>query len=362
MRIRLDQALEDYYAWYKADFKSPGTLASKKSMLRRLLVSAGKSIYVDELGDEQINNYIELMSQTRDPGSMGQVSVALKGFCDWADERHYFGKKHNPMKRRKTPSQGRKRHRFLAAQDYPRLLQAAQHPRDRAVYALGWNLMLRASEMTPIRVGEYDRKRSRMIIHVLKKRERHDDEMIVGPELGEELDAWLRFYTNHLQARGHRLEPGMHLVPAKVRPTTWVREGGRFATKVVTDDDRLRPEAPISELEKLIRRGLLAIGWPELDPITGKKIRIGEHDLRRSGARALYEDLIRRGIPNAIQIVQAQLHHETEKQTRGYIEIDVDKEYRDQVLSEYRMYDEPSVNVTDLGEARALRESQGSSV
>jgi integrase len=366
MRIRLDQAVEDHLGVIKHNLGAR-TVKGRRTALRRLVASCGGLIYVDEIGDAQVSRYLDEALQKRKPTSMRPVYTALNEFFAWAGARNYLGPSGNPMARRKAPKPGNRKHHYLPAGDLPQMLRLAQHPRDRMVYATGWHLLLRAGEMNALKVGDYSPKRGLILVQVEKKGEPWEDEMSVGPRLGEELEDWLKFYSDHMQKRGLPLEPSFQLVPAKANPkTSWVqstdgRMNGRTPKTVVSLDDPLKQTSPMSQVEKIIRRGLVSVGFPEVNPRTGEKIRIGEHDLRRSGGRALYESLVKHGIPNAIQVVQAQFHHTTEQQTREYIDVEVDTEYRNRILADFDMYDD-TPEVTDLGEARALRESQDSSM
>jgi hypothetical protein len=82
----------------------------------------------------------------------------------------------------------------------------------------------------------------------------------------------------------------------------------------------------------------------------------GCHTLRRSGARALFDDLVERGgYDGVLRHVSAMLHHKSTLMTERYLGLDVDVKKRNDLIRGKKMYRtqrdmvEDSPNVTVIG-------------
>ena len=81
--------------------------------------------------------------------------------------------------------------------------------------------------------------------------------------------------------------------------------------------------------------------------------------MRRSGARALFDQLVQDGYDGAIRTVQAMLHHTSVTTTEVYLGIHLDKKRRDEAIRGKVMFPVSAENVVELGVARGNKASVG---
>jgi integrase len=203
---------------------------------------------------------------------------------DPLDERTYF---------KAQPQAGLR----IPADDFDRILDAAPFPRDRALMAVGLHTLLRQSEIITLRVGDLDLAKGELEVQIWKSDKA--DTLLISEDFGEELVRWLAAYT----AQCGPLQPDWYLIPAQ-------RNDG-FSTY------RIDGTRAISHSERIVRRVLEAAGY--------SNDRMGIHDLRRSGARAQWDEFAAVNEPNAIRFVSNQMHHSETSTTERYIGRDIDK-------------------------------------
>ena len=81
----------------------------------------------------------------------------------------------------------------------------------------------------------------------------------------------------------------------------------------------------------------------------------GGHTLRRSGARAYYDELCEDGYDGALRRVQSMLDHSTTIVTEGYLGLGLDKEARNKALKGqpmFRRHAAAAAAVTSLADYR----------
>jgi integrase len=112
----------------------------------------------------------------------------------------------------------------------------------------------------------------------------------------------------------------------------------------------MNPFSRSKQIHGNVQKAQRSIGW-EVEA----NDREGVHTLRRSGARALYEELVagdHEARDEAIGMVQAMLHHKTRAQTEHYIGLEAAREKRDKVFKGKQMFSTPADNVVALESAR----------
>jgi integrase len=108
------------------------------------------------------------------------------------------------------------------------------------------------------------------------------------------------------------------------------------------------PDSPVSRPSRRVQAALEAIGM-ETRNTDGTSKREGSHTLRRSGARALFDQLtLDGGYDHPLRIVQSMLHHASITQTEVYIGVTADKRTRDEIIRGKPMYTVNSDNVVRL--------------
>lgn len=242
----------------------------------------------------------------------------LRQFFTWARRSGFMGKDADPTigwRSVKVPKEDRLR---IPLDEFPDVLDAATHPRDRAVCAVGLFTFLRGSEIRHLRIRDLDLDAGTLAVYRSKTKE-HDN-LPVSSELHEEMTRWLAWY----RADQGFLQQDWYLVPAKwPAKTGYDRETGKI---FVTDEPApLKPEVPIHKPYAAVQRSLVRLGY---DPL-GQ----GEHTLRRSGARALADSLREQGFDGALMRVAAMLGHTDVRITQRYIGWELEKEQRNTAIA-----------------------------
>lgn len=315
MRQVLNESIDDYVTHLKSRGLAPGYLKSCRVTLRRLMTVVG-NILTESIHEGHIDQYFNDASRTRSNRSLGVDTAHLRGFFDWAVRTRRAGRNGNPMAGRKKPKYAPREWRGLPASKFPALLDATRHPRDRILMALGIYLLGRAAEFQILRVADVMLEAGSVSYRIPKTHK--VDLLPICEELDVELRRWLTFYTEECGP----LDPNWYLVPAKTKAP--LRGPG------IQDftQERLVPARQMKDLHKTAVRILEAIGYQVRDE-NGKALNEGMHTLRRSAARALYEQLRDEGDPSPVETVRSMLNHSTELQTRHYIGLQSDRIHRD---------------------------------
>lgn len=342
----LSRAIDEYLAFRKSQGFAKGTLKNDTIALRRLLRVTGNILFKN-IHDGHITRYYEVASQSRSLESLTNDDKVLRGFFEWGRQTRRIPVNNNPMAgRRRLQRVTQKERRRLHVSKFPMLLDAAEHPRDRMVIALGLYLLLRQSEMTTLRIKDIDLDAGTAFVIVHKTK--MQDLMPISLELDRELRRWLTFYAS----RCGRLEPDWYLVPAR-STARYERDlkTGRFLP-VKVKEESLKPTKPITHVERIAHRALVKIGFLTSGEYHANGMPKGEgegiHTLRRSGGRAMFDALqaMEEAPSYPIRIVQAMLHHKTQAETERYIGLEPDRMERDKLIKGKLMY--PVVNVVDL--------------
>ena len=260
----------------------------------------------------------------------------LRHFFGWCQDRGWIGS--NPAAERNRFREVQHERTIVPQEQFGDLLASARTPQDRIVVAIGLYLFLRASEIRTLRVGDYDRDGHR--IRTFQHKTGGLDWMPVCAELVEELDRWLDWYAQHL---GHRPYVTDYLVPV-VRQVRVRSVAGTFIP-VATATWRINPNKPMATPHRAVQRSLALMG---LDPY-----RQGGHTLRRSGARALFDELRGTdGVDGALQQVKVMLHHRSATMTEQYLGVDPERTRRDNRLAGKPMFSRSVGGVADVIEMR----------
>ena len=340
------QGVEDFLLYRKADQKSPSTIRNDRMVLRRLFLVTG-DIYVASLTERHINAALSSAAVTR-AASLGIDFTTLSMFCGWAVRNRYLHQLDNPMHGRKAPRSMPKERQRVPMKDFGRLLDAADHPRDRMVIALGLFLFLRAGEIVDLKLGDILPRLDHGEIAVRIFKTRQIDVMPVCAELDQELRRWLSYYAETSGPLRH----DWHLAPAKSRPT-YVQDPLTRHLVPAGGPLRLRPERRIVKIEDIVNRALREIGFATHAP-DGATLREGVHTLRRSGARALFDVQRELGYDGAIRHVQAMLHHANMSQTEHYLGLTLDRVKRNELTKGRPMFD-----IADTATVIPIREVAG---
>lgn len=340
MKELLSEAVENYMRHRTSQNYSKGTLKVDRQVLTKFLAVSG-NIYVHQITHRHIERHFEEVSKTRQAASLKNDHGVLVRFFKWARHTGRMPIDSDPMFGRRQPKPIKRERNRLHVTRFNELLEAAEarDPRDRALCALLLYTLGRDSEVTDLRIRDLDLSAGWLKVRIHKTGQ--GDTLPVSKELDAEMRRWLLHYQ-HISGP---LQPWYHLVPARgVFPIR--NEEGR----IEKHESIYRPEKKIGGAGRIVNPILEKIGFPVVDE-NGKPSGEGSHTIRRSGARALFDDLVDGGYDHALRITQSLLHHSSVVQTERYIGITADRRSRDTILKGKIMYHIDNRNVVQIREA-----------
>lgn len=332
-KMRLNDGIEAYARYRISLKKGKEALKTDKTAMTRLLEVAGGNLFMEKINDTIIDDVFIDLGQGNAGRSMANYHYIYKNFFKWARKRSYIT--YDPMEDRPAPTYTVTERRRLPVTQFPVLLDTANTPRDRALFAGAIYLLSRSIELTQIRIADVNLDQGRVRVNVAKKTGRYDvatDLMPITTELDQELRHWLMLYQDMC---GY-LDTSWYLFPAY---TPARAQKGHWGS--VPGTGRPRPERMVADTHKLANIALDRMGWK----LPGERGE-GMHTLRRAGARARFDVLKAMGYDGALRQVQSLLHHKNAGMTEHYIGIDLDKFIRDEQLIGKPMY--PQLTNPDL--------------
>lgn len=320
MSKRLSQVTRAYLDYRAASGFAVNTVKNDRQCLRRLTEAVG-DVPIESITPMHLDRMLGQMLTSRryTVGTINTTQSALSAFFRWCRSRGVTSLTHDPIAgRRYMPQQENTRAR-IPLHDFPRVLDAAVRPRNRALIALGLYTLCRQSELVPLRVKHLDLDAGWLDIVVVKSYK--TDVIPLSSELDTEMRRWVKAYQ---KAVGGPLDPEWYLLPA-LYPTGFQQFG-------------LAPEQEITRSATIVRRVLEDAGYTD--------DRLGVHTLRRSAARALFDELVVDGYDGALRLVSSMLHHSSVTTTEKYLGLDLDKKRRDTQIAGQPMY--PSLSAPNV--------------
>jgi integrase len=202
-------------------------------------------------------------------------------------------------------------------------MDAAASSRDRAFLAIGIYTFMRAGEITSLKIGDIDLERSELRIYRFKTQQ--NDRLPICLELQAELSAWLAIY----RSRCGDLDPSWYLCPSQ-GPTPMKGVEGERRLIPTGGEPPLKPTRKITQPQRIVKHAMAVLN------VGGKGD--GCHVLRRSGARALYEQLRDLGHDGAARRVQSMLGHASMLMTEKYLGLDHERSQRNEMLAGRSMF------------------------
>lgn len=336
-RELLSDSVEQFLTFRRSQDYSANTIRTDRGVLKRLLASCG-NIYCNAITEKHVSRYFEEIGKTRAPSTQRNDHNTLNRFFAWARHTGRMPVDSNPMFGRRSPRPTKKERNRVPVHEFPRLLEAAEarDPRDRALIALFLYTLMRDGEVTSLRVRDLDLQGGWLSARIHKTRQ--EDRMPVSAELDEEMRRWLTHYTSVVGP----LEPGYVLVPPRITNPIFGPDG-----KIQRHGAKYRPEHHITDTARLVKVTLKSIDFPLRDS-QGKSLNEGAHTIRRSGARAMFDELVASGYDHALRIVQSMLHHSSVTMTESYLGITADRRSRDDIVRGQRIYNTNRSNVVSI--------------
>jgi len=318
--VRLSEAIDEFLASRKTHDVSPNTIRSEKSMLLGFLAEVG-NLYTKSIGPQHVDAWLS-KNHHWEPSTRAQQIARLSGFQKWLTVRKYVGRGDDFLEGVRKAKIPRKRRPRIALEQFSETLDRATVPRDRVIVATGLFLLVRASELTPIRWrDDHDDH-----VSVYRTKTGDWDDLPVGPDYREELDRWKRHVCREMSVTVP--DPSWYVHCAMMRPEV---RNTRGAFLLGNGEYPLLPDRPLMTPRVRVQEVLRQLGIEEKGS--------GMHTLRRSGARAYFESLLadEKGKDEALAVVQSMLGHASPTQTLTYIGWETNRAMRDKVILGRRM-------------------------
>lgn len=279
--------------------------------------------------------------QPLDPSTFNAYLRVLRLFFDWAVKKGLTDFDPVDVRMKKVPVKERFR---LPVIKFQALLDACDRPRDRIGCALGIYLWSRQAELCDIQWKHVDLDQGKILVYIHKTND--IDSMPITRYLRKEILTWMDFYR---RATGvEELDPEWYVIPHLQRGGLWRRgaDGERIPLP-----PRLVPDKKLLSITEAAQRPLARLGYNTYGE--------GIHTLRRSGARAFFDEWEPKiGYGKTIKYIMLELHHTRMETTEGYLGIRFDVRERDNLLRDADMFGEDElhtespINVVSLAERR----------
>jgi len=312
---RLSEATEEYLNHLIARNLANSTIKNNRQVLNQALRTWG-DVYVGTIDDTYVDRLFATAAWAARTRNLYLQNI--RSFFKWCRLRKFMAKDYDPTEMWNNQKASTNVDKLrLPVERFAELLDAAPHPRDRAICALGLFTFCRGSEIATMRIGDLDFSRGELKI---TRHKTHDEDVLpVSSELATEMARWLNFYRDNQGV----LLPEWYLAPAK-NPDLWVQgpDGRLVQSKVMS---ALRPYTMESKPYRAVQRALKGIGVS----FSGE----GAHTLRRSGARALADSLRDQGYDSALLRVASMCGHKSTKVTEHYIGWGLERTQRNEMIA-----------------------------
>jgi integrase len=314
--ITLFEAVERYLDQRRVNYAKT-TYENDMSVLKRFAKATG-DIQLRNLTHEHVDRWwLSIQKTVKEPASLNNYRKRLNLFFLYAARAGWM-RGGDPLINIKVRKVMRRKRLQLPPDALIGLLDLAETPRDRAFLATAMNTALRASELVALRVGDVDLRSGRLAVTITKTAE--EDEMPLTLGLQNELRRWLAIYSDDI---GQPLQPSMALFPARTGPRFTYREhGGRSFRD--TRPATWVPSRAMGGPSLVVQEALRKAGYPTKGE--------GVHTIRRSVARAYFDQETALGYDGALRSTQALLHHADGATTEGYLGLTHETKRRDQIL------------------------------
>ena len=316
-KISLNEAGNEYLGHLEARAFDKDTVRNRIITLKQLREAlAGEGdILLENITPKHVDRW--RAAHPWAPTTSNRKVAEVRAFFQWCRARGYMSPNHDPFygwRNEKIPQASRLR---IPVEEWDRVFDAAPHPLERAILACGLFLMARGSELSTIQMKHLDLDNNE--VEVYRHKVRRWDTLPICTELEGELRRWLTWYSERCA-----ITPESYLLPNRVRNHT-IRDPKTGRLVRLDPDAPLDPSQPVQKVHRHVQMTLRALGYD----LTHE----GGHTLRRSAARALYDDLVEeRGYDGALRRVQTMLDHKHSQTTELYLGLDVDKVARNKAL------------------------------
>lgn len=280
-------------------------------------------------------------------GQANRATTAARKFLEFLESEGELipGTSAAMLKGRKYKNAPRKPKHYIEVQDFPAMLNFAdkRHAADRAALAVCLYTLCRMGELSSIQLKDVDLVKGTIRIQ-RHKRNRWTD-VTICPELFSELLRWLDQYAVECgYVPGYfpaeflmREHPDWYLIPR----LAVTRTPGPYTPESHTYS--LRPDTPTRRLETVVKGvldDLRAADTRNSEHPKGRNhLGEGMHTIRRSGARAMLDNLSEGlGHDRALLQVAIMLDHDDPQVTLLYIGVNIERDKLNEFLKTNSMY------------------------
>ena len=320
MATRVSEAIDGYIAHCTHRRQARNTVRSKSTALNHALDLWG-NLQVTSLEPRHIDMYFSAHPEWA-PKTANLYAQCLRSWFKWCRMNKILPRDEDPMMDwDDVPDDGRERF-YVPGDRFGDLLDAAYHPLDRWVIALGMYTLMRGSEIRTLRVTALQGlDTDNPVLHIFRHKTRQADVMPVPGELQVEAQRWFRWLTS----MNGIPQPDWYLVPQRnARLHEFVPEKGAYM--FVKGMHPVDPTTPYRNNYLAVQRAVEALG------LEGAR-RVGVHTLRASSARHLFEELRSMGYDGALRRVSSMLGHKNVVTTERYLGLDLERESRNKQFS-----------------------------
>jgi integrase len=322
--VPMSEALAEYQNHLLARDLSANTVKNNCQPIRKALAIWG-DIQVASVTPRHVDKLFQQGSWQ--PSTRNLYLGQLRMFFAWCRRHGYLGRDIDPTDGWRNMRVPRRERMRLNVNQFADLLNACEHPRDRMVCALGLFTFMRGSEMQTLRIRDLDLDSN--MVRMYRHKTREEDVLPISTELHVEATRWLNWVQHDTSSV---LNPDWFLVPAKgPNPTEYSQRLHRIVH--VPGVASIKPDVMLTHPYRCVQRPLSVLGFPT---------RVeGGHTLRRSGARALFDELREQGYDGALMRVSSMLGHRDTRITEHYIGLGLERTQRNEMLAGKPMF--PSV-------------------
>jgi len=350
--IRLVEACDKYLSRIEAEGQAESTIRTTSYALTRLrkaidATSKSANPYVHMIGPASMDDYCYGKNGIRAGGGSGRPITAasfnryrscLRSFFDYAVKMGWTDQ--NPMDAVSAarPDQAKPK-LILSATELVNLLGAASNPVERIGCALGMNTGLRGNDIRHLTILDANIVGGDIQTQIRKTNK--IDSKPISLDLHWELMHWLSEYASLSDLPSLNDLPGEWLLVPSYRPPAPNETDKRI---------HLKPLQVHTNPWRLVQRPLARLGFPTKGQ--------GFHTLRRSSARALFEQLRQtgEGRDHALMVVKDFLNHSSVVQTEAYLGLNHERQIRDETLRGKPFLS--ALAATDLDRLRSLAQGE----
>lgn len=319
--IKLSVAITEYERHLVARRLAVNTVKNCKQILARAMREWG-DILVSSIEPRHIDRLF--IAGAWQPTTQNLYLGQVRSFFNWCRVNGYMARDADPTSTwgtARTPRQQDKNR--IPVEMFPDLLDAAPHPRDRAIVALGLYTFSRGSEISTLKIHDLDLGEG--LLHMFRHKTLDEDSLPVSEELAREMVRYLNWYRQDQGA----LNGTWYLTPAK-QPDLWKHDPQTRRLVKVDKPSSVKPKVMETKPYRAVQRALRALGLPSHSE--------GVHTLRRSAARAYADALRAEGYDGALLRTASFLGHRSTKVTEVYIGWGLERDQRNRMVKGKPMF------------------------